>query len=731
MDNLYNAYFDAEAYNLPYENYMEHTNDLLYILDMYICIYMMTEHKENEDYEFNIEGMNITFKEVMESLESWDLEKRNLIVNDDLSKQIIKAWEHIQNRSRLSDEAGIFLRFNHICSRLSLSDIEIFCFISAIACDFNRKYENIFSYLQNDIRMKLPAKSLIISMWELIHKTDSKEKSNILNENSILFDYLFIKTENEAAMTQMSKIFRIKKRVIDYLMGNDDISSQLKDYAVYFGKNYQYQHSKVLKDKIIKVCQLIDSINITGENAVINIFGEEGIGKKLIVKNAAHIFKFNVLFMDLKDILYLPKTEAYEIISALFLEVLLNTAVICFINADEYRQNFESNLNYILKLADNNFNMFFVLSKEKIRAYENIKSSKISIEIENLSITNKIILWEELIQEYEISKDVDINLNANKYNLNALGIKNILNTAKLHSYYEGRSRITQDDIIFSVKQQNSKQLGEYASLINAVFTWDDLIIDEEQKYQMQMFCNQLKYRNIVGEKWGFNKKMPYGRGLCAMFYGSPGTGKTMAVQVIANELGMDLYRIDLSQMVSKYIGETEKNISELFKKAKNINALLFFDEADALFAKRSEVKDSNDRNANAETAHLLQKLEEYDGISILATNYINNIDDAFKRRIKFIINFSFPSAQERYKLWTSILPKEAKIDKNVDFEFFANEFELSGSNIKEILVNSAYIAVSQNKPISNIHIIQAIKNNFIKQGKVLLKSDFKEYSDLL
>ena len=131
---------------------------------------------------------------------------------------------------------------------------------------------------------------------------------------------------------------------------------------------------------------------------------------------------------------------------------------------------------------------------------------------------------------------------------------------------------------------------------------------------MQLICNQIKYRNVVGEEWGFNEKTPYGRGLCALFYGSPGTGKTMAVQVMANELGLDLYRIDLSQLVSKYIGETEKNISDLFRRAKNINALLFFDEADSLFAKRSEVKDAHDRYANADTAPSITKIRGVRGV---------------------------------------------------------------------------------------------------------------------
>ena len=241
---------------------------------------------------------------------------------------------------------------------------------------------------------------------------------------------------------------------------------------------------------------------------------------------------------------------------------------------------------------------------------------------------------------------------------------------------------------------------------------------------MKMICDQVRYRSIVNEDWGFRRKTPYGRGLCALFYGSPGTGKTMAVQVMANDLGLELYRIDLSQLTSKYIGETQKNISELFDRAKNINAMLFFDEADSMFAKRSEVKDANDRYANADTAFLLQKLEEHEGITVLATNYVNNIDDAFKRRIKFMINFVFPTADVRLRLWKTILPAEAKIDEPIDFEFFAERFELSGSNIKEILTNAAFLAAAEGRGLCNSHIIEAVKLNFSKYGKILTNADF-------
>ncbi|MDE6517462.1 MAG: ATP-binding protein [Acetatifactor sp.] len=242
--------------------------------------------------------------------------------------------------------------------------------------------------------------------------------------------------------------------------------------------------------------------------------------------------------------------------------------------------------------------------------------------------------------------------------------------------------------------------------------------------QLRYIENRLKYRNTVGGRWGFDRKVSYGKGTCALFYGPAGTGKTMAAKVLANELGLALYRVDLSRMVSKYIGETQKHISALFEHAKSTNALLFFDEADALFAKRTEVGDSHDRNANSEVAHLLQKLEEYDGISILATNLKDNIDDAFKRRIKYMIHFRMPDAETRAILWQKMLPGQAPADEDLDLAFFAENFELSGSEIKDAMLHAAYMAAAEGGSIGNRHLMEAVRLSSLKYGKVLTKENF-------
>jgi SpoVK/Ycf46/Vps4 family AAA+-type ATPase len=205
----------------------------------------------------------------------------------------------------------------------------------------------------------------------------------------------------------------------------------------------------------------------------------------------------------------------------------------------------------------------------------------------------------------------------------------------------------------------------------------------------------------------------------------------MAAEVIASELSLDLYKIDLSMIVIKYIGETEKNLNRIFKEAEESNAILFFDEADALFGKRSEVRDLHDRYANIEISYLLQKMEENEGIVILATNLSQNIDDAFMRRMHFNVEFPFPEEEYRYKIWRSLFPKEAPIAEDIEFEFLAKRFKLAGGNIKNIVVNAAFWAAEESGVIGMEHVIKAAKREFQKIGKVCSQSEFGKYYEVV
>ena len=251
------------------------------------------------------------------------------------------------------------------------------------------------------------------------------------------------------------------------------------------------------------------------------------------------------------------------------------------------------------------------------------------------------------------------------------------------------------------------------------------------KELLQAACDQVRLRHKVFDGWGFGRKMPYGKSVSMIFTGSPGTGKTMAAQIVAKELGMDIYRISLANVVSKYIGETEKNLNEIFDNAKQSHVILFFDEADALFSRRTEVKDSNDKYSNMEAAFLLQKIEEFSGVVILATNLVQNFDEAFKRRMRFIIDFPFPDADRRRELWKRAFPKKAPLG-NIDFEFLVSHYELSGSNIRNIALHSAFPAASgTEEPIGMKHIMAALRNEYAKSGKAFTRVEAGEYYSCL
>jgi hypothetical protein len=283
----------------------------------------------------------------------------------------------------------------------------------------------------------------------------------------------------------------------------------------------------------------------------------------------------------------------------------------------------------------------------------------------------------------------------------------------------------------AARAQTGQSLGKLAVKVTQPYTWDDLVLPRPTLVRIQEIAAAIRYRQLVYTQWGFARRLAGGTGLKALFAGASGTGKTMTAGVIARDLSLDLYKIDLSGVVSKYIGETEKNLDTIFRAAHNSSAILFFDEADALFGKRSEVKDAHDRYANIEVSYLLQKMEDHEGVVILASNLSSNIDDAFARRMHYVVDFPLPDATLREKLWRGMFPPQAPLGEDVDFGFLAGQFALVGGDIRNVALAAAFLAAQDGKVVRMEQLIRAMARQMIKQGKIPSPADFKQYHALI
>jgi predicted nucleic acid-binding protein len=275
------------------------------------------------------------------------------------------------------------------------------------------------------------------------------------------------------------------------------------------------------------------------------------------------------------------------------------------------------------------------------------------------------------------------------------------------------------------RSQARPQLDDLAQRIEAAATWDDLILPERQVEMLHEIAIHLRQRSRVYEQWGFASKGKRGQGITALFAGPSGTGKTMAAEVLARELQLDLYRIDLSAVVSKYIGETEKNLRRVFDAAETGGAILLFDEADALFGRRSEVKDSHDRHANIEVSYLLQRMEAYRGLAILTTNQKDALDEAFLRRLRFAIEFPFPSVAERARIWRTVFPA-ATPTRGLDVAKLAR-LNLAGGNIRNIALNAAFLAAEAGEPVQMQHLLATARREFAKLEQPLSAAETRDW----
>ncbi|HEU5266282.1 MAG TPA: ATP-binding protein [Jatrophihabitans sp.] len=281
-----------------------------------------------------------------------------------------------------------------------------------------------------------------------------------------------------------------------------------------------------------------------------------------------------------------------------------------------------------------------------------------------------------------------------------------------------------DDLRSGARAQNAAGLERLSRRIEPEVTWSDLVLPDTVLSSLHDLATRARHRETVLSQWRMRPGGGRGNGITALFAGDSGTGKTMSAEAIAGALGLDLYTVNLATVIDKYVGETEKNLERIFAEASGVNAVLLFDEADAIFGKRSEVRDAHDRYANIESAYLLQRMETFDGLAVLATNLRANIDEAFTRRLDAIIDFPEPSEALRLELWRRCLAPPVPVEPDVDLEFCARAFALTGGNIRSIAITAAYRAAANGQPISMADVIAAVQQEYRKLGRLVVEQEF-------
>jgi hypothetical protein len=330
-------------------------------------------------------------------------------------------------------------------------------------------------------------------------------------------------------------------------------------------------------------------------------------------------------------------------------------------------------------------------------------------------------LWQLWLGETHVESEAAVALDS-QFLLTAEQIRDAVASARDMAAQQGKP-LAPEHLQAAARLHSNPNLSALARKITPRYTWGDIVLPPDPRAILHELVTTVRSRPYVLEEWGVGQKLASSAGITALFAGEPGTGKTMAAEVIAHDLGLDLYKIDLSTIVSKYIGETEKNLERIFTEAQSSNAILFFDEADAIFGKRSEVKDAHDRYANIEISYLLQRMEAYDGVTILATNLRANLDEAFARRLQFAVDFPFPDETYRRHIWQTLFPASVPREADLDFDLLARRFRLPGGNIRNIIVTATYLAAADSGTVGMRHLLHGARRELQKMGRLVNEKD--------
>jgi len=659
-----------------------------------------------------------------------DLSGRDEEDPGDDDQSIGELLDYIAQRASRTDLETASMPLYQICKKLEMGRFTTFCFACAILSSTQTNYASIFQVINQNGSLSAPT----IESAARLYYGSGFSLTGAYGEMSLALEQLapVVDLKINSAMP-FSTVVSPDKRLIDFMFGKNPMRLD-ENYTRFFSVLTDGQPL----DPLIANKGQLDALEISyGEGTrIFSLWGDEGSGRRFAVKHLCADKGIGCISIDGGKLFAYDFNFVDKALWAVSRECILTNACCCLSNLkyhEEEKEKFFGYLDLAFEKLTGQSIIVFTVSMEKLPLKDATKLEFTQMELPTPNNQEREDLWKHYAQGYSFSKDVDLEEMATKFLFTAGKIKSALQMGRSLSVMAKHLNIVRPCLFEACYNQMSTELTQKATKIKATFTWDDIVMSKDQRQSLEYACDQMRYRKKVFEQWDYNRKYPYGRGLSVLLFGAPGTGKSMCAQVLANALNLELYRVDLSKVVDKYVGETEKSISMIFREAKKCNVVLFFDECDTLFAKRSDDGGSGQSSNNNKTALLLQEVEAYDGVSLLATNYKHNIDPAFFRRMKFIVEFQSPDPETRYILWTTTIPKNTPLAEDVDIRFLADHFEFVGGNIKNCVLNAAFLAAGDGdgKEVHMKHYLQAIRYEFVKTGKVFTRSDFEPYANLV
>lgn len=721
----------------PFQSSLEHILAEMKRLDLMLRrAVLLARRARKGDVADEFRGLVITDENIDNMLGSVDFLGDIWKMDDEARRTVASIDEELENRQatirermQASDKAGQKLTLAHLAASCGLSPAEVDVLLIALAPELEPRYETLYAYLQNDVTRKRPSVDLGLN---LICRTE-QEKLNardIFSPDSALPYFNIVELHEEPYdrhPTLLRRFLKMNEAVSRFLLEGQAAAtpaSKLLSPTLHVADLETSEQTRGELENLVSI--LTQGV----ERPVIQLWGDSEAPLMAAAESIASALGRDVLHLDISQAEVDSTSLGGSVRDAALWDTLfvLDNTKNATLDADRQKQSRRE--QQLWQHLSETAVPVVVLSSEDRFGPIPPQAQLWRMKIDPPDFESRRQAWGRALSR--TVNDLDADRLADLFPFSGGRIQQIssltVSRARLRDPQQPSPKMS--DVMTAARDLTTPNLQRYALMIEPKHTWGDLVLPEDRLQQLHAVASRLQYRNIVHREWGFAEKLVRSRGLSAMICGPTGAGKTLAAEVLAHELSLHLFQIDLSAVVSKYIGETELRLSEIFREAELSQSLLFFDEADALFGKRTEIKDAHDRYANIEVNYLLQRMEQYQGLVVLATNFQKNLDEAFLRRLHFVLEFPFPDEDAREKIWRLHLAG-APADPEVDFQFLASQFQLSGGSIRNVVVEAAFLAAEQRGPkgpITMEHLLEALKHEYQKQGKLVMKTDLGRYA---